>query len=78
MGFNPEEKTRRCHLCRDIKLPQAFVGSREACRSCWLSVPESDKSKYILNAKAILLSRIRAKDDRKGSRKKKPTSSPSV
>ncbi len=69
MGFRPHEDTRKCHLCKDTKKPQAFVGERVVCRLCWLDVPEKDKSQYLQSvAKVAYLKKLRlarANDPRK-------------
>lgn len=50
---------RKCILCRDNKLPPAFVGGREVCRLCWIDIPVNERSRYILNEQAIELRRKR-------------------
>jgi len=59
MDFSSLENTRKCSLCKDIKAPQAFVGEREVCRSCWLDLSEKDKTRYKLHTHAITLRKKR-------------------
>jgi len=40
--------TRICIRCKKAKELRAFVGGREVCRVCWISVPETDKPRYIM------------------------------
>lgn len=41
-------EVRKCVVCGELKEHQAFVRTREVCRSCWYYLPDDEKRASIL------------------------------